>query len=232
MVGVRIAFRLEPVSLRPIVCKGRGLQKTDEELNKTGQTSELMTISSVPAISSMQSHFGEHWHLRPPVRSRGERGNPECGHRRCYELNLVEQPKPVPEVSFWLARWQSVPTNSRLWEAGSHEFRQPGVELSFGLLRKLESHLSAGRPAELLQPFLSLQATIDLDGSLAEGSAILLAQPGACERARKRSNWNWDDGESLGVLRHVQKAKLHSVGNVVLKSDAFRSSRVGCSLFS
>ena len=90
----------------------------------------------------------------------------------------------------------------------------------------------AGRPAELLQPFLSLQATIDLDGSLAEGSAILLAQPGACERARKRSNWNWDDGESLGVLRHVQKAKLHSVGNVVLKSDAFRSSRVGCSLFS
>ena len=142
MVGVRIAFRLEPVSLRPIVCKGRGLQKTDEELNKTGQTSELMTISSVPAISSMQSHFGEHWHLRPPVRSRGERGNPECGHRRCYELNLVEQPKPVPEVSFWLARWQSVPTNSRLWEAGSHEFRQPGVELSFGLLRKLESHLS------------------------------------------------------------------------------------------
>ena len=147
MVGVRIAFRLEPVSLRPIVCKGRGLQKTDEELNKTGQTSELMTISSVPAISSMQSHFGEHWHLRPPVRSRGERGNPECGHRRCYELNLVEQPKPVPEVSFWLARWQSVPTNSRLWEAGSHEFRQPGVELSFGLLRTLESHLSAGRPA-------------------------------------------------------------------------------------
>ena len=41
---IELHFVSKPVSLRPIVCKGRGLQKTDEDLNKTGQTSQLTTV--------------------------------------------------------------------------------------------------------------------------------------------------------------------------------------------